>query len=182
MKKNEFLTIPNAVTVLHILLLPILYIFIKNEQWLEAGFLFLFTGFLDLLDGFLARLLKQFSELGKILDPIADKLGNIIVLIFLLDLTGNITYKIVFGIFLSIELFLGFATGYVIFKRETKKFQITVLGKISMFIFFLMLNAFIFNLKFQSQIGYMILFCLAILLAPVRLYCLTRYILDFFKK
>ncbi len=182
MKKRDIFTIPNLVTLIHLLLLPVLCFLLLNQCWFKAGFLFLFTGFLDLLDGFLAHLLKQFSELGKFLDPIVDKLGVIIVLLFLYFETGNFYYKIIFGIYLLMEFFLLGGSFYLVLKKLTGKFQVTKLGKISMFCFFLMLTGFIFNLKIQNQITYLILFCLAVIIFFIRIFSLIKYCQNFFKK
>lgn len=182
MEQKKVLTVPNLITLIHLLLLPVLYIFLKNEMWIHAGFVFLLTGILDLLDGFLARLLNQFSELGKFLDPMVDKIGNVIVLILLLNQTRSIAYKNIFGLFLLIEIILMAGTTYVVLSGKTKKFQVTKLGKISMCFFFSMLCGFIFNLKFQNQTIYTILFFLAISIIFIRIYCLGKYILNFFEK
>lgn len=68
------MTIPNAITVGRVLLLPpMLWAFAQGPEWL---FLTLFFSALmgDLADGWLARRLGQESTLGQILDPVADKL------------------------------------------------------------------------------------------------------------
>lgn len=67
------MTIPTLVTVLRIVLTPFIVWLIcaGNHQW--AFFLLVVAGFTDMLDGMLARVLKQPSELGEKLDPIADK-------------------------------------------------------------------------------------------------------------
>ncbi|AIK95948.1 CDP-diacylglycerol--glycerol-3-phosphate 3-phosphatidyltransferase [Candidatus Odyssella acanthamoebae] len=71
------LTIPNILTFIRILLIPVVviafYIDTVLWRWL-AVFAFASACFTDYLDGYLARLLKQTSKLGTFLDPIADKL------------------------------------------------------------------------------------------------------------
>jgi len=71
MKKSLF-AIPNALCVLRIALLPVLYLVwtTGHKEWFVG--LFLFVGLTDALDGFLARWLKQTSEFGAMLDSIAD--------------------------------------------------------------------------------------------------------------
>ncbi|MDD9993517.1 MAG: CDP-diacylglycerol--glycerol-3-phosphate 3-phosphatidyltransferase [Rhodospirillales bacterium] len=68
---------PNAVTGLRILMVPVLVgsFFIAGASGLWLGFaVFAAAAFSDFLDGWLARRLDQHSLLGRILDPIADKL------------------------------------------------------------------------------------------------------------
>lgn len=71
MKKRD---IPNAISIIRIILvIPIAY-FLWYQQFLITLILFLIGGLSDGLDGFLARRYKWESELGVILDPMGDKL------------------------------------------------------------------------------------------------------------
>ena len=67
------MNIPNFLTLLRIILVPVLVIFLINKEFLKALILFTALGLTDALDGFLARVLKQQTVLGSYLDPIADK-------------------------------------------------------------------------------------------------------------
>ncbi len=80
---RELKLIPNQLTAFRLLLLPLPAIMIAYNHDL-AAFLLLCVGIItDVLDGFLARKLNQISELGKLLDPIADKLGIAILVVAL---------------------------------------------------------------------------------------------------
>ncbi|HEV2318313.1 MAG TPA: CDP-alcohol phosphatidyltransferase family protein, partial [Verrucomicrobiae bacterium] len=75
------MTTANKITILRILLIPffvietIYYVRTGNEVHRLAGMLlFGVTAASDGVDGYIARRYKQISELGKILDPLADKL------------------------------------------------------------------------------------------------------------
>jgi len=77
------LTVPNYITFLRIIFIPlVLALLLLNLNGL-AAILFMLLSFSDALDGYLARRLKQVSDLGKFLDPIADKILVISVLIAL---------------------------------------------------------------------------------------------------
>nr|HPJ97471.1 CDP-alcohol phosphatidyltransferase family protein [Syntrophales bacterium] len=67
------MNIPNLLTLLRILLVPLIVIFLIDEAYLKALITFFISGITDALDGFLARLLHQKTVLGAYLDPIADK-------------------------------------------------------------------------------------------------------------
>jgi cardiolipin synthase len=67
------MNIPNFLTLLRIILVPLLVIFLINKSFMKALILFACLGLTDALDGFLARILNQQTVLGSYLDPIADK-------------------------------------------------------------------------------------------------------------
>lgn len=66
-------TIPNALTVARILFTPLFVVFFLEGRYLPALSMFFLAGITDALDGFLARVLNQRSQLGAVLDPLADK-------------------------------------------------------------------------------------------------------------
>jgi cardiolipin synthase len=68
------LTIPTVITLLRMLLVPFVAMGILYHHYGAALVLFLVSGISDLLDGLLARTLKQKTKLGALLDPMADKL------------------------------------------------------------------------------------------------------------
>jgi cardiolipin synthase len=67
------LTIPNLITLGRILLVPVVVWAIVSGAMLVAFLLFVAAGVSDAVDGFLAKRLRQTSELGAYLDPLADK-------------------------------------------------------------------------------------------------------------
>jgi cardiolipin synthase len=69
-----WLTVPNALTLLRMLLTPLFgYCWWRHRYGLAIA-AFAAAGLTDLLDGFAARILDQRSKLGQVLDPAADKL------------------------------------------------------------------------------------------------------------
>jgi cardiolipin synthase len=67
------MNIPNLITLLRIILVPIIVILLIQGFFLKALIVFVVAGLSDALDGFLARVLHQQTALGAYLDPIADK-------------------------------------------------------------------------------------------------------------
>ena len=84
-RSNKVLTIPNILSMVRIALIPVivwLYHF-RNEHLLAAGVLVV-SGVTDVVDGIIARRFQMISNLGKALDPIADKLTQTAMLACLL--------------------------------------------------------------------------------------------------
>lgn len=82
------MSLPNILTLLRILLIPVLVVFYYLPyQWapLATGIVFAIAGFTDWLDGYLARKLNQTSALGAFLDPVADKLIVSVALVMLCE-------------------------------------------------------------------------------------------------
>lgn len=81
-------SIPNLLTLLRILLIPVLVIvFFLPVSWRNelATVIFVVAALTDLLDGYLARRLGQVSPLGAFLDPVADKLMVAVALILIVQ-------------------------------------------------------------------------------------------------
>jgi cardiolipin synthase len=72
---DRVLTIPNAISILRLCLLPVfLWLVLGPEADGLAVAVLMFMGISDYLDGYLARRLNQTSRLGVVLDPVADRL------------------------------------------------------------------------------------------------------------
>lgn len=72
---RDFLYISNILSVSRLITVPFIFFFIYREQWIYAIICGAVAIVTDLLDGFFARRLQQHTELGYILDPVADKLA-----------------------------------------------------------------------------------------------------------
>ena len=72
MNSKSVLTIPNILSFLRLLLSPVIFFILKANIKL-AFFIFVIVSLTDALDGLIARLTNSISFLGKILDPVADK-------------------------------------------------------------------------------------------------------------
>ena len=85
---KPFMTIPNQLTLLRILLIPVFivvfYLPYENSNFL-ACIIFILAAITDILDGYYARKLNQISSLGVFLDPVADKLMVAIALVLLVQ-------------------------------------------------------------------------------------------------
>ena len=68
------MNLPNLLTLIRILLIPLFVILIINQSFSWALIIFALAGITDGIDGLIARITRQRTELGAYLDPIADKL------------------------------------------------------------------------------------------------------------
>lgn len=81
----KIITIPNILSAFRLCLIPaIVWQYCAEENPLMAGHLLILSGITDIVDGLIARRFHMVSDLGKILDPIADKLTQGTMLICLL--------------------------------------------------------------------------------------------------
>lgn len=72
--------IPNILTILRFLFIPIILHFIFAGNYILGFIFFTISGITDILDGFIARKFNLISNFGKLMDPLADKLTQISVL------------------------------------------------------------------------------------------------------
>ena len=72
--RNQNLTVPNAMSLFRILMIPVFIYFSVKDNIPAALTALALSGLSDALDGFVARKFNQITELGKMLDPLADKL------------------------------------------------------------------------------------------------------------
>ncbi|MCC6141237.1 MAG: CDP-diacylglycerol--glycerol-3-phosphate 3-phosphatidyltransferase [Nitrospira sp.] len=85
---QDSLNIPNLLTLTRILLIPVfvvLFVAPDPDRSLMAAIVFVVAAVTDMLDGYLARRSGQVTKLGKLLDPIADKLLVLSALILLVN-------------------------------------------------------------------------------------------------
>jgi CDP-diacylglycerol--glycerol-3-phosphate 3-phosphatidyltransferase/cardiolipin synthase len=130
------LQIPNILTIGRIIIVPIfvLTFFIPGFFGdLIPFFLFVFASFTDYLDGLLARLLKEESKLGELLDPIADKILVAAALI-LLVMNGTIkNYEVIAAIIiLTREILISGLREFL--AKGSITMQVTSLSKLKTFI------------------------------------------------
>jgi CDP-diacylglycerol--glycerol-3-phosphate 3-phosphatidyltransferase len=85
---QESINVPNLLTLTRILLIPVFIVLFATpdpSRSITAAIVFVVAAVTDLLDGYLARRSGQVTKLGKLLDPIADKLLVLSALILLVN-------------------------------------------------------------------------------------------------
>ena len=82
--EKKIVTIPNILSFFRICLLPaIVWLYGVENNYVWAGYILILSGVTDMADGYIARHFHMISNLGKILDPIADKLTQGVMLLCL---------------------------------------------------------------------------------------------------
>jgi cardiolipin synthase len=72
--KQQFLTVPNLLSMLRLALVPVFLMLLVNERFVLAICTLALASLTDYLDGYLARRWNQITRLGQLLDPAADRL------------------------------------------------------------------------------------------------------------
>ena len=83
-KKKDLWTIPNIICYMRVGMIPFIIYFYLHEKFHIASILLLISTFSDLIDGTIARKFNMVTDLGKILDPVADKLTHASLVICLM--------------------------------------------------------------------------------------------------
>jgi len=119
----------------------------------------------DVLDGCLARKLNNVTSVGKILDPVADKVCLMIILIFLID-----KYNFIFFIFFILvslrDIILVSLTSYLAIRYEFVS-QANKLGKYFMLSTVIMIIFFIFNLNYAISISMYIITIIMLIVSTI---------------
>jgi cardiolipin synthase (CMP-forming) len=72
--KEQFMTVPNLLSMLRLALVPVFLYLLLNERYLMAIVVLALSSLTDYLDGYFARKYNQVTRLGQLLDPAADRL------------------------------------------------------------------------------------------------------------
>lgn len=134
--KKDIFTIPNILTLFRIVLAPMVAEAFWNERGESALFLFALSCLSDVLDGFIARRFHMVSEIGKVLDPVADKITFLI-------LFGALSFKVRYAAFLFVlllvkELYLAFE-GILVVGKTGRAYGARWYGKVSAFFLYALL-------------------------------------------
>lgn len=113
--QDKILTVPNVLSAFRISLIPIIAcLYLINKNYMMTGILVLFSGLTDVVDGWIARRFNMISDLGKILDPVADKSTQIVVAMLLVTRFQLMLLPLIIGVIK--EIFMGIS-GYFVVKK-----------------------------------------------------------------
>lgn len=135
------LTIPNLLSVVRIILIPIFVYLFYTGDIKGALIIILISGLTDLLDGKIARRFNQISPLGKLLDPAADKLTQITIAIMLFvefnksESDAVRSFRYVFLLFLAKEAIM-LVGSLILLAKNIRPGAAEIYGKVSTFTFY----------------------------------------------
>lgn len=138
------LTIPNLLSLIRIALIPVFAVLFNDGSYLWAVIVLAISGLTDFFDGKIARKFNQISALGKLLDPIADKLSQItIAVVFYLAFSNSSdetvkTFSWIFLIFLVKEAVM-VVGGAIMIAFGLKPVAAEMPGKIATFAFYVIM-------------------------------------------
>lgn len=157
--ENKILTIPNLLSLFRLILIPvIIWLYWFRKDYFPAGVLLIISGLTDLADGYIARHFNAVSNVGKILDPIADKLTQAAMLFCLV--TRFPLMAAPFGFLVIKEIFIG-TTGLLMIRKTGKVVGADFHGKVATTLLYAMMILHIFWIDIPSAVSAVsILICL----------------------
>ncbi len=157
--ENKILTIPNLLSLFRLILIPVIvWLYWVRKDYFPAGVLLIVSGLTDLADGYIARRFHAVSNVGKILDPIADKLTQAAMLFCLV--TRFPLMAAPFGFLVIKEIFIG-TTGLLMIRKTGKVVGADFHGKVATTLLYAMMILHIFWIDIPSTVSAVsILICL----------------------
>jgi cardiolipin synthase (CMP-forming) len=161
--KNIF-NVSNSLSFIRLLLVIPAWIVFNNYDKIQAGYIVavigIFAAITDILDGYLARKLNQITEFGKIIDPLADKI-LVVYIILNLFLIGEIPDYYFYMIVVRDALIL--TGGLIVSKKLGKVLPSDYVGKATVLAISFFLLIILLNIDKES-IAYIFLYYLSIIL------------------
>jgi len=130
--RGRIWTIPNALTAARLFVLVPIFICLVREERVWAAFWCALGACTDLLDGFIARRLNQASDLGRLLDPVVDKVAVLSVVLFL-TFSPAYGFPLWFLVFLLARETAVVALGFILLRKSAKVSESNRSGKWSAF-------------------------------------------------
>ncbi len=159
---SRIVTVPNMLTIFRMVLIPVFVTLIFYQRFIWALAVFVIAGLTDGLDGLLARRFDQRSQLGTILDPIADKLMLVtafVVLslkaVFPQPLPGHlpIPFWVTVAV-ISRDVFIVVGAAAINIMTGFRGFRPSLLGKINTTVQIMAIAAIMFAASFPYGTGY----------------------------
>lgn len=165
------LSLPNLLTSLRILMIPVLvivfYLLPMEWRYLASALIFTFAAITDWLDGYLARKLGQTTTFGAFLDPVADKLIVAVALVLLVEVHASAALAIPAIVIVGREIVVSALREWMAKYSQRQSMAVSFLGKVKttfQMIAIIVLLASGPGIEKEAVIlGYILLYCAAIL-------------------
>lgn len=130
-------TIPNWMCFVRIALIPVFSVLFVKESYIAAFIVMIVAALTDVFDGKIARKYNMVSNLGKILDPIADKLSQIAIVVILIvkfwSFDGPLKYLLFLFIFKELVMVIA---GVILLSLGMRPVAAEVWGKVATVVFY----------------------------------------------
>ena len=168
--------IPNIISVFRIALVPLfLYLFLHKGDMVRAMLVFLFAGLSDVIDGIIARKFNWISNVGKVLDPLADKCMQIAALVCM-GVSRFVSWWIV-GVLIAKEFVL-FVGALCALKKKRVYVQSDWYGKLATVAFYIIAVILVFFKDMPDTIRVL----LGVFLILFMLFALIMYSINYKKR
>lgn len=161
--KDQIFTIPNLLSLIRFLMIPVIaWLYCERQNCLGASMMIVLSGLTDVADGFIARKFYVVSDLGKILDPLADKITQAALIVCLITRYERMLW--LFILFAVKEIAMGIS-GLMVIKKKDQVNSSQWFGKLAtMVMYTTMFLLFLFPNIPEIVANGMILTCAAVLL------------------
>lgn len=174
--ENKIITIPNILSVIRVLMIPLfIYLYVTNNI-VAAIIVFLLSGLTDVVDGFIARKFNMVSKIGKMLDPLADKITQVSIAICLAISNPEILPLI---ILFGIKELLMLSGAYILLRKGKNPSESKWWGKFGTVIIYTFLSLVLFSNLFPNTIPSWVIEYGMYFTAGVILFSLYNYYLIF---
>lgn len=137
-------TIPNWLSFLRIALIPVFTVLFIKNYYIPAFIIMILAAATDAIDGKIARKYNMISNLGKLLDPIADKLSQVAIVIILIikfwSFEGPLKYLLFLFIFKELVMVIG---GAILLSMGLRPVAAEIWGKVATTVFYIFMIAII---------------------------------------
>lgn len=173
-RKEQIFTVPNFLSLVRLLMIPVIVWLYNAGNPYAAAAMIVLSGLTDVADGMIARKFQMVSDLGKILDPVADKLTQAALIYCLIARYDAMFWLLL--LFAAKETIMGIS-GLVIIKKKDVVNSAQWFGKLTTAeLYVVMFLLFLFPAIPEGAANILILVCMAAILLS-----LVKYLL-FYKK
>ena len=172
----------NFITIARILLAPIIFLFLIFGNYLVCIILFFLAGLTDYFDGYLARKYNAESQIGEILDPIADKILIVFLLIGLSVELDSFLISFLSSLIIAREIGIAALRDYSSKKNISDRTKVTYLAKIKTSLQLFAIGSYLFALTISFNLLILISDIFLIIATLITIYTGYEYTHNVFKK
>lgn len=167
--QNKILTVPNGLSLFRLCLIPVIaWLYTVKKEYLWTGAVLILSGVTDALDGFIARRFELVSDLGKVLDPLADKLTQAVMLFCL---TTRFPLMLIPFVLLLLKELLMVITGSMVIQKTKRVYSAQWHGKVATALLYGMMVLHVFWYDIPPAVSTtFIVICTAFMLLSLVLY------------